>query len=72
MGFDELEDLAFLAEVNAMAFFKISCSSFSRSYFLLQLAQRFQLRSHPASIGALLLTICPSRTCLRQRDSMNG
>jgi hypothetical protein len=31
LGFDELEDLALRAEVNAMAFFKSSCSSFSRS-----------------------------------------
>ena len=29
--FDEGKDVAFLAEVNSMAFFKISCSSFRRS-----------------------------------------
>src|SRR5205814_7723701 len=72
VGFDELEDLGFRSEVNAMAFFKISCSSFSRSYFFFISRSDFSSAATSSSIRISLFTICPSRICLRQRDNMNG
>src|SRR5262245_293847 len=69
---DELEDFALRAEVNAMAFFRISCSSFSRSYCFF--TRRSSLSSAAVSfpISTPFVTIRPSRASLRQRDSMKG
>ncbi|KOP26851.1 hypothetical protein AMR41_08170 [Hapalosiphon sp. MRB220] len=67
---DEGEDLAFRSEVNAIAFFKRSCSSLSCSYCRLILRSAFSSAAVDGSTGAPLVTITPSRASLRQRDSM--
>src|SRR6185503_20055834 len=72
VGFDELEDLALRSEVNSMAFFKISCSSFSRSYCFFIRRSAFSSAAASLSTRTPFVTTCPSRACLRQRDSMNG
>src|SRR5690606_7042925 len=70
--FDEGEDVAFRAEVNAMAFFKRSCSSFSRSYCFLTWRSALSSAATAGSTSTPFVTINPSRASLRQRDNMKG
>src|SRR5690606_19727189 len=69
---DEGEDVAFRAEVNAMAFFKRSCSSFRRSYCFLTWRSSLSSAATAGSTSTPLAMICPSRANLRQRDNMKG
>src|SRR3546814_7912814 len=69
---DEGEDLFFRAEVNAMGFFKRSCSSLSRSYLRCTSRSSLSSAATALSTSTLLVTIKPSRASLRQRDRTKG
>src|SRR5689334_9283796 len=69
---DEGEDFALRAEVKAMAFFKRSCSICSRACSFLSLRSSFNSAATCGSSFTALVTMLPSRACLRQRDNMKG
>src|SRR5690606_13665031 len=69
---DEGEDLALRPEVNAMAFFKRSCSSLSCSYFRCISRSCLSSAAIALSTSTPLVTICPSRASFRQRGSRKG
>src|SRR5947207_2563572 len=72
VGRDEREDFRFRSEANRIAFFKRSCSIRRRLNCCSTTRSRCNSATEVASIGADVPTNSPSRTSLRQRDSMNG
>ena len=71
---DEREDLRFRAEENRMAFFKSSCSSFSSACSRFSVCSCLISRADREGISTRRgrPLSAPSRTSLRQRDSMKG
>src|SRR5438874_12968424 len=69
---DERKDFCFRSEANRIAFFNRSCSIRKRLNCCSTSRKRCNSATDALSIGGGLPTSSPSRTSLRQRESMNG